>query len=631
MGIDADSLPHVGTAFFRTPRTGETGIPGVGLGLMITKNIVEAHHGTLTISGREHEGTTVQIHLPNAPPAQATGGIAAGLGLAQDVTEARAAEHTLKESEERNRLTFEHAPIGQAIVELDGKWRQVNAALTKLTGYSEGQLLKMTFQDITHPDDLELDLAHLNQLLAGEIGSYQIEKRYFTASGQIVWALLSVALVHDEEGSPLYFIAQIQDITDRKRQQHALQDLTEMLAHDLRTPAAVMLGFAELLEGPAGSDAHEVHDYAARISAGARAMTDLLDNALTATALDSGQLIASPEGVSLRHSVVTTAQANDLGSILLDVSALDDVVAWVDPVHLSQVITNLLTNAAKYGADKVILSATSSHGRVVISIADNGPGVEPDFVPYLFDRFSRSAAARSGRQRGSGLGLYIVRDLLAANGGTIRYATSRSGGAEFRIDLHATRGAAPAYRRGHGTSRGADQLSQARDGLPAWTRPAGSARRPCASARPRPPGPQVAGQQRLELYDGIGMRLPVADREVQHRVGHVHDHLGDGLPVADPRAGVSGARIRVTCAARSRSCSAAIARVGGVACIASQTALREGSVRHRLARWSSSLSSSSTQLRLGISLANLSSSACTLTVSSRSSSQMMACLLPKNW
>ena len=78
MGIDADSLPHVGTAFFRTPRTGDAGIPGVGLGLSITKNIVEAHHGTLTISSREHEGTTVQIHLPKAPPAQATGGIAAG-------------------------------------------------------------------------------------------------------------------------------------------------------------------------------------------------------------------------------------------------------------------------------------------------------------------------------------------------------------------------------------------------------------------------------------------------------------------------------------------------------------------------------------------------------------------------
>ncbi|MDQ5840886.1 MAG: PAS domain S-box protein, partial [Chloroflexota bacterium] len=73
--------------------------------------------------------------------------------------------------------------IGQAIVELDGKSRQVNAALTKLTGYPEAQLLKLTFQDITHPDDLELDLGHKNELVAGAIGSYQIEKRYFTASG----------------------------------------------------------------------------------------------------------------------------------------------------------------------------------------------------------------------------------------------------------------------------------------------------------------------------------------------------------------------------------------------------------------------------------------------------------------
>ena len=450
MGIDADSMPQVGTAFFRTPRAGEASIPGVGLGLMITKSIVEAHHGTLTISGREHEGTTVQIHLPTAPPAQATGGTAAGLGLAEDATGARAVEHTLKESEERNRLTFEHAPTGQAIVELDGRWRQVNAALTRLLGYSEDELLKLTFQDITHPDDLELDLTHLTRLVAGEIGSYQIEKRYFTASGQIVWALLSVALVRDEGGSPLYFVSQVQDITNRKRQQHALQDLTEMLAHDLRAPATVMLGFAELLQGPAGSDEQQVHAYAGRISAGARAMTDLLDNALTATALDSGQLIASPTAVSLRDSVATTTQAIDLGSVSMDVSGLDDVVAWVDPVHLSQIITNLLTNAAKYGGDKVTISSTSSQGRVGISIADNGPGVEPDFVPYLFDRFSRSAAVRGGRQRGSGLGLYIVRDLLAANGGTIRYASSRTGGAEFRIDLHATGGAAPARRRAMG-------------------------------------------------------------------------------------------------------------------------------------------------------------------------------------
>lgn len=125
----------------------------------------------------------------------------------------------------------------------------------------------------------------------------------------------------------------------------------------------------------------------------------------------------------------------DLGEVSIDTSALDDVAAWVDPVHLGQVLTNLLTNAVKYGGDQVTISATSSRGRVHLSVADNGRGVDPAFVSHLFDRFSRSAEVRGGRQRGSGLGLYIVRDLLAANGGAIRYTPSPSGGAEFSIEL----------------------------------------------------------------------------------------------------------------------------------------------------------------------------------------------------
>lgn len=128
-------------------------------------------------------------------------------------------------------------------------------------------------------------------------------------------------------------------------------------------------------------------------------------------------------------------QTLDLGSVAVDISALDDLTAWVDPVHLTQVITNLLTNAVKYGGGAVTISATSRRDRVHITIADNGPGVEPDFIPHLFDRFSRSAAVRSGRQRGSGLGLHIVLDLMAANSGTIRYATSPAGGAAFMIEL----------------------------------------------------------------------------------------------------------------------------------------------------------------------------------------------------
>jgi len=392
--------------------------------------------GESTASDVPYDGRVYSLRL--APLRTPEGSIVAGLGFTQDVTEARAAEHALRESEERNRLTFDHAPIGQAIVELDGSWRQVNAALTRLTGYSEEQLLSATFQDITHPDDLDLDLGYLHRVLAGEIGSYQIEKRYITAPGLIVWVLLSVALVRDDDGTPLYFIAQIQDITDRKRQEQALQDLTAMLAHDLRTPATVLRGFAELLEGPAATDEDQVRDLAGRIGAAARALTDLLDNALTATTLDSGRLVASAKPLRLRPAIEEVLAGSDLGSVSVDVAVADELAAWVDPVHFSQILTNLLSNAVKYGGDAVAISARSDRGRIRISVEDNGSGVDGDFVPLLFDRFSRAPRDRVGRHRGSGLGLYIVRDLLAANGGSIRYRKTNSGGAAFDIDLRST-------------------------------------------------------------------------------------------------------------------------------------------------------------------------------------------------
>lgn len=370
-----------------------------------------------------------------APVIDTFGAVVAGVGFTQDVTEARESERALRESEQRNRLTFDHAPIGKAIVELDGTWRQVNVAATRLLGYSEEQLLTLTFHDITHPDDLDLDLELMSQLIAGEIASYQVEKRYFTASGQIVWVLLSVALVRDEEDTPLYFISQLQDITERTRQQQALRDLTAMLAHDLRTPAAVVLGYAELLEASSASGGTDVRAQASRLGAAARVMTELLDNALTAATLASGQLVASPTHVRVRRSVAHTVEGIDLGSVTMDTSGVDDLGVWVDRVHLDRILTNLLTNAVKYGGDTVVVSTSRDESQVGISIADNGRGVEPDFVRHLFDRFSRSDAARDGRNPGTGLGLYIVRDLLAANDGTIGYAHSRQGGSEFTFWL----------------------------------------------------------------------------------------------------------------------------------------------------------------------------------------------------
>lgn len=126
-------------------------------------------------------------------------------------------ERSRQVSEARFRSTFEDAAIGMALVAPNGLFLRGNDALCQLFGYSQSELRSLTFQQITHPDDLSIDLHYVNQVLADKIQTYQLEKRYFHKNGHIIWGSLSVSLVRDKRGEPLYFISQIQDISDRKR------------------------------------------------------------------------------------------------------------------------------------------------------------------------------------------------------------------------------------------------------------------------------------------------------------------------------------------------------------------------------------------------------------------------------
>jgi len=111
---------------------------------------------------------------------------------------------------------FHYASIGMAIVSLDGKWLKVNQSICRLLGYSESELQQMNFQDITYSEDLNIDLLNVKKMLSGELQYYEMEKRYIHKNGSIVWGLLSVSLVKDEQAQPLYFISQIQDITKQQ-------------------------------------------------------------------------------------------------------------------------------------------------------------------------------------------------------------------------------------------------------------------------------------------------------------------------------------------------------------------------------------------------------------------------------
>jgi len=141
----------------------------------------------------------------------------------RDVSEQRKSENELKESEARFRGTFENAAVGIAHVGLDGSWLRVNRRLCEIVGYTETELRTKTFQDITHPDDLEADLHLFEPMMRGERGGYQMEKRYFHQDGFIVWVNLTTATERDPTTGSAYCIAVVEDITERKAAKKALE------------------------------------------------------------------------------------------------------------------------------------------------------------------------------------------------------------------------------------------------------------------------------------------------------------------------------------------------------------------------------------------------------------------------
>ena len=168
-------------------------------------------------TGRQH-----YVEVLSAPR-YAGGDIIGFQGVARDITARKRAEEALFESEQRFKSAFQYSAIGMALVSLEGKCLKVNSVLCSILGYSEDELLMKTFQEYTHPDDLDGDLDYLNQLLAGKIESYKMEKRYFHKNGKIIWGLLAVALAKDNTGAPLYLISQIEDITEHKLADAALR------------------------------------------------------------------------------------------------------------------------------------------------------------------------------------------------------------------------------------------------------------------------------------------------------------------------------------------------------------------------------------------------------------------------
>lgn len=171
--------------------------------------------GSATVGERDAENNAIRV-----------------IGTKTDISWRKQAELALQQSEERFRNAFDTAAIGMAIVGLDGRWLEVNGALCRMLGYSEEELMGKSFVDVTHPDDLDLDLDYVRKLLNGDLEHYQMEKRYFHKTGDIIYVLLSVSLVRNEKGEVIHFISQIEDVTARKSESDRIR---QMAYHDTLT------------------------------------------------------------------------------------------------------------------------------------------------------------------------------------------------------------------------------------------------------------------------------------------------------------------------------------------------------------------------------------------------------------
>ena len=213
------------------------------------------------------------------------------LGLIRDISKRSEAERALRESEELFANAFRHSPHGMAFVSLEGRWLRANKSLCDMLGYSEDELREISFQTVTHPEDVAEDLASIASLVSGEITSYNRIKRYYRKDSRLIWVSVAVSAIHDSAGAPIYFVGQVQDITaQRQADQKNLEaerlggiaETTRAVAHEMNNILTALSMNAELLAHDASPEeipalAQEVLDASNRIAAIVKRLRNVVD------------------------------------------------------------------------------------------------------------------------------------------------------------------------------------------------------------------------------------------------------------------------------------------------------------------------------------------------------------------
>ncbi|MGM0865211.1 MAG: PAS domain S-box protein [Bacillota bacterium] len=359
-------------------------------------------------------------------------------GIAIDITEQKCAEKALRDSEERFRSAFDYAAIGMTLAETNGRFLKVNESFCKMVGYSEQELFRTTFQSITHPDDIDVNLDHIKGLMSGEIEHFQIEKRYIHKFGQIVWGNVSVSVVRDGKGNPLYFITQIQDSTKRKEAEELLRkseklsavgQLAAGVAHEVSNPLTAVKGFLQLLQTNESENKEYYHIMLSEIEQIEFIISEFL-------------VLAKPQ--------MEEFKIEDIQKILQNVIALVDTKAIMNNVKiylecdqdipfieceqnkLKQVFINMIQNAIEAmpdGGNILIIVKNEQPDKVQISFTDQGCGISEKRISKLGEPFY------SNKEKGTGLGLMISYKIIEEHRGRINVKSIVGQGTTFDVIL----------------------------------------------------------------------------------------------------------------------------------------------------------------------------------------------------
>ncbi|MAX70837.1 MAG: histidine kinase [Flavobacteriaceae bacterium] len=344
---------------------------------------------------------------------------------------------------------FNHAKGGISIVSLNGEWVKVNQSLVKLLGYSEEEFYSMTFQNITHKDDLEKDVNLMHQLLNGYMESYQIEKRYFHKDGHIVWALLSVSLVKDAQEKPMYFISQIADISEQKSaswrfqflmnivkgQNETLKDFTYIATHDIRTYVGNLFSISEFLE-----EENPNLSYSENFKMLKESISNLHDTIehLRQIKIDKPKHEHNLSSLKLNDYInratynVNAIAKKENCSILNNVDR--NVMVMATEAYLDSIILNFLTNAIKYKSPKrlpvIEISSEIKDQFIILKIKDNGVGMD---LSKNGSRLFTLNGTFNNHHDSRGIGLFITKNHIESLGGKIEVESTLDKGTCFSL------------------------------------------------------------------------------------------------------------------------------------------------------------------------------------------------------